>query len=156
MPEAICVPSCVTTPAALAAASASGAHFGHVVAERLLAIDVFPCGQGRQGDRRVHVIGHGHVDGVDPVAFLRQQLAPIGVTAGIGKQRGSLIQMGTVHIADGNDFHLRVRLEVAEVHATHPPNADAGVVELFGGGKCVTAGGEGGESGSGSLEKLAA
>ena len=110
------------------------AHFGDVVAQRLLAIDVFALLNGAVGDGEMRMVGHRGVDGVNPVAFLLEQLAPVGVGAGAGHGFGRLVEVVGVHVAQRHDLDLWVLQEVLQVHPAHAADSDAGVVQLAVGG----------------------
>jgi hypothetical protein len=135
-----------------------GARLRHIVAERFLAIDVLAGIERGHGDGRVHVIGHCRVDRVDAVALLGDQLAPVGVGAGVGDPFFSRFQMTGVHIANGDDFQAGMGKETAEVVATHhAAHADACVLELaVGGGWGGAADGGGGKGAAGGLQEGAA
>ena len=103
----------------------------------------------------MHVIGHGHIHGVDPVALLGQQLTPVGIGSRIGHFPGGLGQPVTVHVADRDHLGLSVGFELVEIVPAHAPHPDAGMLPL-----AVKIGGTGGgrpsESGSsGCPEKSA-
>ena len=69
------------------------AHLRHVVAHRLLAINMFAALNGRHGNREMAVVRHRDIHRINFVAFLLQQLAPIGVSARAGNFLGSSLRV---------------------------------------------------------------
>ena len=110
------------------------AHFGDVVTQRLLTINVFALLNRAVGDREMRMIGHGGVYRINPVAFLLEQLAPVRISAGAGHRFGRVSEVVGVHVTQGHDLNLWVLQEVLQVHPAHAANSDASVVQLAVGG----------------------
>jgi len=110
------------------------AHFGDVVAQGLLTIDVLAFLNCAVGSGEMRVIGHRHIHRVDPVTFFIEQLPPVRVHACAGHGFGRLVEVVGVHIAERHNLHPRVLKEVLQVHPAHAADPDAGVMELAVGG----------------------
>ena len=78
----------------------------------------------------MRMVGHCGVHGINSVALLQEQLAPVGIGAGAGDGFGSFVEVFGVHVAERDDLDLWVLQEILEVRPSHAPDPDAGVVEL--------------------------
>ncbi|OQC24994.1 MAG: hypothetical protein BWX70_02536 [Verrucomicrobia bacterium ADurb.Bin070] len=106
------------------------AALGHIVAERLLAVDVLAGAHGRERDRQVHVIRHRGVDRINLIALLGQHLAPVCVAAGFRHKFRRFLEMVRVHVTDRRDARTRMREEIFQVIGSHhAADTDAGVVD---------------------------
>ena len=106
------------------------AAFVHLMAERLLAVDVLALPHRRDRRDRVVVVRNRDVDGVDPVALLFQHGPPVGVEPGGGDQLVRPLQKGGVHIAQRDDLRSRVGVETVEIAPRHVARPDTGVAQL--------------------------
>ena len=74
--------------------------------KRFLYVNVFAELHGGHGDRRVHVIGGGHIGGVEILGLLVEELTPVGVAFALGEFTGKAIL--TCWIDLGTGHHLNV------------------------------------------------
>ena len=105
------------------------AALGHVVRHRLLAIDGDPAADRGERDHGVHMVRDRDVAGLEGVALLREQLAPVGVGARVRELALRGGEQGRVGVAERGDAQARVGAELVEVGAAHPAGADRGVAQ---------------------------
>ena len=92
----------------------------HVVSKRFLYINVFTELHGGHCDRRVHVIGGGHIGGVEILGFLVEELTPVGVTFPPGEFTGKAILTCWIDLRTGhhlNVFHTGNGVYIGKGHA---------------------------------------
>ena len=106
------------------------AGFVDLVAEGLLAVDVLAMVEGGHRDRRMHMVGHGHVTGVDVLMFLVEELAEIVEARGLRVLLGDRAEMPIIDVAESDDLRVRTAGEHAEVVATHAGDAAGRVTDL--------------------------
>ena len=96
------------------------AAFEHVVSKRFLYINVFTELHGGHGDRRVHVIGCGHIGGVEILGLLVEELTPVGVAFALGEFTGKAILTCWIDLGTGhhlNVFHTGNGVYIGKGHA---------------------------------------
>ncbi len=102
------------------------AGFVDVVGEGFLAVHMFAQLEAGHADGGVHVVGRGDVDGVEVFLFV-EEFAPVLVNLEVGIFLFQALGAGEVHVGDGDEFHVGLAGDGAEVRAGHATGAEAGV-----------------------------
>ena len=104
------------------------AHFHDVMTKRFLAIRVFAMLDSAPGNGEMHMVGHGHIDRIEALAFLTKQLAKIGIEASLRSELGGGFEMLGINIAERNNLNTFVVEEIVEIIPAHAADTDASVV----------------------------
>ena len=92
----------------------------HVVGQRFLHVYMFAELHSGHGDRRVHVIGCGHIGGVEILGLLVEELTPVGVAFAFGEFTGKAILTCWIDLGTGhhlNVFHPGNGVYIGKGHA---------------------------------------
>ena len=104
--------------------------FPQVLREGFLAINVLAEADGGEPHAAVHVVGSGHVHGVDLVALLGQHFPPVLIDPDVRPAFLDAFEIAGIHVAHGGEFPLGMRGHGIEVAPAHARRAKGGVAEL--------------------------
>ena len=113
------------------------------MSKRFLAVNVFACLSGVNGDQGVPMVGHGNDHGIDVVAFenfaiilINIDLLPVGDTAVVLEPFDAFFGAWQENIGDGGDggaFNAAETLHMLRPHVAHADHAESdAIVGTFG------------------------
>jgi hypothetical protein len=119
------MPICVTKP--FSRAIRVSARLEDVMRERLLAVAMFAQSHRGVRDGPVHVVGHGHIDGINLPGLPLKQLPPVAIDTHARKSGTQFPDATQIHFRHRHELHPGVARQGLDITPRHASSTDAGM-----------------------------